>query len=100
MFAQARGFVEQAAAAEEVAAAMDAGEMPIFVGEGEEEGGRELGPGEVMLGGTGEVLKVGNGSRGGDDGTAVQEKAGSELCVSVEMSVKEAEGAIGLDGGK
>lgn len=90
--AKARELVKQAAEA-----AMDASEMPIFVRE-VEEGGMELGAGEFTLSET-KVLKIGNGSDG-NEWTIVEEKEGNEPWMSVEMSAKEAKGAIGLDGGK
>ncbi len=79
-------------------AAMDASEMPVFVREVEEGGGMELGAGGFTLSET-KVLKVGNGSDG-SEWTIVEEKEGNEPWMSVEMSAKEAKGAIGLDGGK
>jgi len=91
--AKARELAKQAAEA-----AMDASEMPVFVREVEEGGGMELGAGGFTLSET-KVLKVGNGSDG-SEWTIVEEKEGNEPWMSVEMSAKEAKGAIGLDGGK
>lgn len=78
-------------------AAKDAGEVPTFVREVENDG-MDSGAGESTVSET----KVAGSGHGKDDGewTLVEEKEASEPWVSVEKSGKEKKGATGLDRGR